>query len=70
MLYPEFVTDYSNYIWKFIKCQDAGKNLGTLLFYLYEHLSNTVLERPPYLEYSSSLLNVNYEEDLLDLDEL
>lgn len=69
-LYPEFIVDYTKYIWKFISSTDVGKNLAYLLFCLYEHLSNTILEKPPYLKYSSSILNVNSEEDLLDLDEL
>jgi hypothetical protein len=68
-LYPEFIIDYTKYVWKFISSTDAGKNFAYLLFCLYEHLSNTILEKPPYLKYSSSILNIN-EEDLLDLDEL
>lgn len=68
-LYPEYVTDYSSVAWKFIDCNQGGRNLAYLLFCISQHLNNVILEKPPYLKYSSSLLDLDVE-NLLDLNEL
>lgn len=68
-LYPEYVTDYSTVAWKFIDCSKGGRNLAYLLFCISQHLNNVILEKPPYLKYSSSLLELDVE-NLLDLNEL
>lgn len=68
-LYPEYVTDFSSVVWKFIDYSDGGRNLAYLLFCISQHLNNVILEKPPYLKYSASLLELDIE-NLLDLDEL
>lgn len=68
-LYPEFVEDKSKYNWKFIENDNPGRNLAYLLFCIQEHLIKTVLEQPPYLMYSSSILEVD-DDNILNLDEL
>lgn len=67
-LYPEFAKDDPNYEWRFIKDTIPGKNLAYLIFALQEHLSNTVLEHPPFMEYSTSMLEVN-DVDILSLNQ-
>lgn len=68
-LYPEYITDFSSVAWKFIDCSQGGRNLAYLLFCISQHLNNVILEKPPYLKYSASLLELDVE-NLLDLNEL
>jgi len=68
-LYPEYITDLSSVEWKFIDCAQGGRNLAYLLFCISQHLNNVILEKPPYLKYSTSLLDLD-TESLLDLNEL
>jgi hypothetical protein len=68
-LYPEFAIDDVNYEWRFINLKHSGKNFSYVLYTLFEHLSNTILEKPPYNAYSLNLLNIE-DTDLLNLDEL
>jgi len=68
-LYPEFVQNDPSYEWKFISCKNSARNFAFLIFCLTEHLSNTILEKPSYLSYSTSLLGIE-DDQLLNLDEL
>lgn len=68
-LYPEFQISNDDFEWKFISSSEGGQNVAFLLFCLLEHLSNTLLEKPSYLLYSSSLLSIK-EESLINLDDL
>ena len=68
-LYPEFQSGNMDYEWRFISSTDPGRNLAYLLFCLQEHLSNTIIEKPPFLSYSSSIIDVE-DEELLSLDDI
>lgn len=68
-VYPEFETQSEDYVWKFIRSTDPGKNLSYLLFCLMQHLSSSILEKPPYLTYAQNIWNID-ETDISDLNEL
>ena len=68
-IYPEFETKSEDYVWKFIRSTDPGKNLSYLLFCLMQHLSSSILEKPPYLTYAQNIWNID-ETDISDLNEL
>lgn len=67
-LYPEFSIK-ENCEWRFLRSSQAGQNLAYLFACLLEHLTNTVLEKPPFLTYANSMFNI-HEEDLIPLSDL
>lgn len=68
-IYPEFETESLDYVWRFIRSSDPGKNLSYLLFCLMQHLSSSILEKPPYLTYAQNIWNTD-ETDISELNEL
>lgn len=60
-LYPEFVQSTSEWEWKFIRSTNSGQNLAYILSCLNEHLNNTILEAPSFLEYSQSIFAYDLE---------
>ncbi|MHC3543659.1 hypothetical protein ACYJ2P_19920, partial [Bacillus velezensis] len=68
-LYPEFLADDEDYEWRFISSSHSGRNLAYLLFCLHEHLANTVIEKPPFLQYSAEIIDVD-DDDVLSLDDI
>ncbi|WP_344767755.1 DUF6602 domain-containing protein [Pedobacter ginsengiterrae] len=68
-IYPEFETESQDYVWRFIRSNDPGKNLSYLLFCLMQHLSSSILEKPPYLTYAQNIWDID-ETDISELNEL